>query len=52
MNMTLDLDLAQEAKALVALAFRNGPPSKTCMRECPARFAAAGRMSHISQMKR
>jgi hypothetical protein len=25
MNMTLDLDLAQEAKALVALAFRNGP---------------------------
>ena len=25
MKMTLDLDLAQEAKALVALAFRNGP---------------------------
>jgi hypothetical protein len=25
MKMTLDLDLATEAKALVALAFRNGP---------------------------
>ena len=25
MKMTLDLDLAAEAKAMVALAFRNGP---------------------------
>ena len=48
MKMTLDPDLASEAKALVALAFRNGPIENLHTgRPCPA---CSGRpeISHIT----
>ena len=54
MNMTLDPDLANEAKALVALAFRNGPIEDLhAGRPCPA-CSGKTAISHISdvEMKR
>ena len=54
MKMTLDPDLAIEAKALVALAFRNGPIEELhAGSACPACSGKTG-ISHISdeQMKR
>jgi hypothetical protein len=50
MKMTLDPDLAMEAKALVALAFRNGPIEDLHAGR-RARFAAAIRRSPTSRMK-
>ena len=52
MKMTLDPELASEAKALVALAFRNGPIEDICMLEGPVRFAAAIQRSLISPTTR
>jgi hypothetical protein len=54
MKMTLDPDLANEAKALVALAFRNGPIEDLhAGRTCPA-CNGNTEISHISdeEMKR
>jgi len=48
MKLTLDPELAREAKALVALAFRNGPIEDLhAGRRCPACSGNAG-VSHIS----
>jgi hypothetical protein len=48
MKMTLDPDLAMEAKALVALAFRNGPiEGLHACTPCPAGNGKA-EVSHIS----
>lgn len=48
MNMTLDPELAAEAKAMVALAFRNGPIENLhCGTPCPACSGKAA-ISHIS----
>jgi hypothetical protein len=48
MKMTLDPDLASEAKALVALAFRNGPIEDLhAGRSCPA-CSGKAEISHIS----
>ena len=51
MKMTLDPDLAEEAKALVALAFRNGPIEDLHAGK-PCKFAAVIRKSPTSPMKR
>lgn len=48
MKMTLDPDLASEAKALVALAFRNGPVENLhAGKPCPACSGQPG-ISHIT----
>jgi hypothetical protein len=48
MKMTLDPNLAMEAKALVALAFRNGPIEDLhAGRPCPACSGQPG-ISHIT----
>lgn len=48
MKMTLDPDLAMEAKALVALAFRNGPLENLHVgKPCPACSGQPG-ISHIT----
>ena len=48
MKLTLDPELAGEAKALVALAFRNGPIEDLhAGRRCPACSGKTG-VSHIS----
>lgn len=48
MKITLDPEIASEAKALVALAFRNGPIEDLhCGRPCPA-CAGNTDISHIS----
>jgi hypothetical protein len=51
MKMTLDPELALEAKALVALAFRNGP-IEDLQQEGHVRFAAAIGRSPTSPMTR
>jgi hypothetical protein len=48
MKMTLDPELASEAKALVALAFRNGPVEDLhAGKPCPA-CSGKAEISHIS----
>jgi hypothetical protein len=48
MKITLDPEIASEAKALVALAFRNGPiESLHAGRPCPTCSSTAG-ISHIT----
>jgi hypothetical protein len=48
-KMTLDPELAAEAKALVALAFRNGPIEAVhAGKECPT-CAGRSEYSHITQ---
>jgi hypothetical protein len=48
-KMTLDVELAAEAKSIVALAFRNGPIEDVHEgRECPA-CAGKSEYSHITQ---
>jgi hypothetical protein len=48
MKMTLDPELAREAKALVALAFRNGPIENLhAGRSCPA-CSGNAEISHIT----
>jgi hypothetical protein len=48
MNMELDPDLAAEAKALVALAFRNGPIEDLhAGKPCPV-CSGKSELSHIS----
>ena len=51
MKMKLDHDLAMEAKAIVALAFRNGPIENLHAGK-PVRSAAANRRSPISPTTR
>ena len=49
MKMTLDPELAQEAKALVALAFRNGPIEDLhAGTRCP-QCSGKAEVSHISE---
>ena len=48
-KMTLDPELAEEAKSLVALAFRNGPIEAVhAGKECPT-CAGKSEYSHITQ---
>ena len=48
MKMTVDLELAKEVKALVALAFRNGPIEELhAGNPCPA-CSGKAEISHIS----
>jgi hypothetical protein len=48
-KMTLDLELAAEAKSIVALAFRNGPIEDVhAGKECPT-CAGKSEYSHITQ---
>ncbi|MGC2213874.1 MAG: hypothetical protein WA602_11780 [Silvibacterium sp.] len=54
MKMTLDPDLATEAKALVALAFRNGPIEALHAGKACGACADKSEVSHVSddEMKR
>ena len=48
MKMTLDPDLAEEAKALVALAFRNGPIEDLhAGRPCTRLQRQSGNLPHL-----